>query len=150
MQDADNDRTRVLARAIGPYLTLTAAAALYKVNEMPALAADLTRDGSAAWIAGALALAVGVVVVAAHSRWNRPAAILVSLFGWVAALKGLALMTAPTLLRGPAEAMSAHLDACRLVLAVVIGVGLYLDWVGWGEEALHPAQAPRGHTIGVR
>jgi uncharacterized protein YjeT (DUF2065 family) len=55
---------------------------------------------------------------------------MISLFGWILALRGLVLMAAPKL----SERAPASMDAMALVqllFGVLVAIGLYLTYVGW-------------------
>ena len=49
------------------------------------------------WVTGSMMLLGGLLIIAHHQYWSSLAAILISLFGWSVALRGLALLIAPQL-----------------------------------------------------
>jgi hypothetical protein len=58
------------------------------------------------WFAGAFLLFSGLLIIAFHQYWSSLAGILISLFGWFLALRGLVLLAAPQLIaRGGTAAM---------------------------------------------
>jgi hypothetical protein len=73
----------------------------------------------------------GLAMIAAHHHWTSPAAIVISLIGIVAALKGALLMIAP----GLGAEMTATVVRTPSVLLIAAGIellaGLWLSFVGW-------------------
>ncbi len=63
------------------------------------------------------------------------AAVLISAFGWILALRGLALMAAPELYERAAMAMDAA-PLVRLIFGILVTIGLYLATVGWLAKPL--------------
>ncbi len=58
--------------------------------------------------AGALLLFDGLLIIAFHQYWSSVAAIMISLFGWILALRGLVLMAAPNLYERAAMSRTKH------------------------------------------
>jgi len=97
---------------------------------MAALATDFFKNDLFVWFAGALLLFAGLLIIAFHQYWSSVAAVMISLFGWILALRGLVLMAASELHEHAATAMVA-ISVVRLIFGVLIVVGLYLTYVGW-------------------
>ncbi len=58
--------------------------------------AALAEDPALTLITGIITLAAGMAMVLAHDRWSGGALpVLVTLFGWIALLKGILLLAAP-------------------------------------------------------
>ena len=73
----------------------------------------------------------GLLIIAFHQYWSSPAAVMISLFGWFLALRGLILLTVPELiLRGGAASMNM-IPVVRIGFSILVVVGLWLTYVGW-------------------
>ena len=90
-------RTRAFARVIGPWLVIVPGIIVLRASEMGALASEFFKSGLFVWFAGALLLFGGLLIIAFHQYWSNVAAVLISLFGWILALRGVVLMAAPDL-----------------------------------------------------
>ena len=90
-------RTRAFARVVGPWLVLVPGIIALRAPDMGALASEFFDSPLFVWFSGALLLFAGLFIIAFHSYWGGAAAILISLFGWVLAIRGLVLMAAPAL-----------------------------------------------------
>jgi hypothetical protein len=89
--------TRAFARVIGPWLVIVPGIIVLRASGISALASDFFKNGLFVWFAGALLLFAGLLIIALHQYWSSVAAVLISLFGWILALRGLVLMAAPKL-----------------------------------------------------
>ncbi len=123
-------RTRAFARVVGPWLVLVPGIIALRAPDMGALASEFFDSPLFVWFSGALLLFAGLFIIAFHSYWGGAAAILISLFGWVLAIRGLVLMAAPALYeRAVVIAESTWL--VRLMFGLLIVIGVYLTYVGW-------------------
>ncbi len=131
-------RTRAFARVIGPWLVIAPGIIALRAPGMGALASEFFRSDLAVWFTGAALLFGGLSIIAFHQYWSSLAAILISAFGWILALRGLALMAAPGLYERAALSMDT-LPLVRLIFGVFVAIGLYLAYVGWLAKPASPA-----------
>jgi uncharacterized protein YjeT (DUF2065 family) len=127
-------RTRAFARVMGPWLVIVPGIIVLRASGMSTLASEFFKSGLFVWFAGALLLFAGLLIIAFHQYWSSVAAVLISLFGWILALRGLVLMAAPELYERAATSMEAIPEAVplvQLVFGVLVAIGLYLSYVGW-------------------
>ncbi|MGO9484213.1 MAG: hypothetical protein ACLPX9_06480 [Rhodomicrobium sp.] len=89
--------TRAFARVLGPFLVIVPGIVAVRGPDMGAYIAPFFGNPALVWITDALMLFGGIFVIAQHQYWASAAAILISLFGWFLALRGLALLTVPEL-----------------------------------------------------
>jgi hypothetical protein len=89
-------------------------------------------------VCGALLLFGGLVIIAFHQYWSSVAAVMISLFGWILALRGVVLMAAPDLYERAAMSMGA-ISLVRLIFGALIAIGLYLTYVGWLAKSASPS-----------
>jgi uncharacterized protein YjeT (DUF2065 family) len=126
----DRARTRAFARIIGPWLVIVPGIVVLRASGMGALASEFFKSGLFVWFAGALLLFLGLLIIAFHQYWSSVAAVMISLFGWILALRGLVLMAAPELYERAATSMDS-ISLVRVVFGVLVAIGLYLTYVGW-------------------
>lgn len=134
----------MLARVMGPFVVIVTATAVARTSEMRALLSEFGANSMWPWVTGAFVLLSGLVVVALHPYWRGVAAVIVSVLGWLTALKGLFLMAFP---RTYISIADSALDATIWwwTAFIVIGmIGLYLTYVGWASAPSRPtSQATR-------
>ncbi len=131
-------RTRAFARVIGPWLVIVPGIIVLRASEMGAFASEFFENGLFVWFAGALLLFGGLLIIAFHQYWSSVAAVIISLFGWILALRGLVLTAAPKLYERAAMSVDA-IPLVRLVFGVLVAIGLYLTYVGWLAKPASPS-----------
>ncbi len=140
-------KTRMFARVLGPFLVIVDVTAVARASHMRTLLSEFTANSVWAWVAGAFILLGGLVIIAGHPYWRGAAAIIVSLLGWLIALRGLFLLAFPDTFVSLANSMIGA-EAWWLAVCVVFAlVGVYLTYVGWAparnRTASHAATPTR-------
>jgi hypothetical protein len=116
-------RTRAFARVIGPFVALATVIVAIRLPDLTGLVNDLFANAVLPWILGAMMLACGLLVIAFHQYWSSVAAVLISLFGWFVALRGLTLMVGnPDRCRRDNDQLRAT-DRCADLLRTADGDG---------------------------
>ena len=135
---ASQARTRAFARVIGPWLLIVPSIIVVRAPGMGALATEFFKSELFVWFTGALLLFGGLLIIAFHQYWSNLAAVLISVFGWILALRGLLLMAAPELYERAAMSMDS-IPLVRLIFGVLVAIGLYLTYVGWLAKPASPS-----------
>lgn len=139
-------RTQMFARVLGPYLVVVAGTAVGRWSHMKTMVSEFSANSLWPWVTGAFVLTGGLTVIALHQYWRSAAAIIVSVLGWLVALKGLVLMVFPDTVVSVANSVVDTNAWWRALYVVVALVGLYLTYVGWS-----PSTRPASHdTTAVR
>jgi hypothetical protein len=138
-------RTRMFARVLGPFLVIACATAGARASEMSSLISAFAGNALWSWVTGAFVLVCGLVMIALHSYWRTPAAIIVSILGWLVVLRGVLLLAFPTAFISMANSVIGMGALWRVVCIGFAALGLYLTYVGWmppsGRSASHAASA---------
>ena len=141
-------RTGLFARVLGPYLVVAALTMVTRASDMRALLTQFEADAVWPWVSGAFVLPMGLIVIVLHPHWRGGPAVVVSLLGWLTAIKGVALMAFPRAYLSVGNDAVAVAPWWQLSTAIVGLVGVYLSIVGWVPVASRPvacdaAQPPR-------
>ncbi|MCV6984337.1 hypothetical protein H7H78_02395 [Mycobacterium shinjukuense] len=129
----------MFARVLGPFSVIVSVTAVARASTMRTLLSEFEASSVWAWVTGAFVLLAGLVVIALHQYWRGLAAIIVSLMGWLFALRGLLLLAFPNAVMSIADA-TIGLTALWVSLSIVFAlVGVYLTYVGWRPA---PDQSP--------
>lgn len=130
-------RTRSFARVLGPFVTLATLIIAIRLPDLTGLLGGLFDNAVLPWMLGAAMLVMGLVVIAFHQYWYSVTAVLISLFGWFVALRGLAMMAIPSAIDSGANATVTNpglLVAARVFFLLLTAMGLWLTYVGWRRE----------------
>ncbi|TAM67234.1 MAG: hypothetical protein EPN51_14710 [Mycobacterium sp.] len=139
-------RTRMFARVIGPFLVIVTATAAGRASDMRTLLSQFDANSAWPWVSGAFVLLSGLVVVALHQSWRGTAAVIVSVLGWLTALKGLFLMAFPHTYISAANSAVSGTGWWMSSLVVMGLIGLYLTYVGWAPAPSRPARQAAAAT----
>lgn len=123
-------RTRAFARVLGPWLIIVPGIIAVRAPDMGALASEFFDSPLFVWFSGALLLFAGLLIIAFHQYWSSAAAVLISLFGWVLAIRGFVLMAAPALYER-AVVIADATWLVRIMFGILVVIGFYLTYVGW-------------------
>jgi hypothetical protein len=124
-------RTRAFARVLGPFLVIVPSIVAVRAPEMGAFLSGFFENVVLVWFAGAFLLFSGLLIIAFHQYWSSLAAILISLFGWFLALRGLVLLAAPQLIARGGTAAMDMIPIVRIGFGLLVLIGLWLTFVGW-------------------
>ena len=123
-------RTRAFARVIGPYLVIVPAIIAVRVPNIGTTLTAFFENEALVWIMGGLLLFGGLLIIAHHQYWSGLSAILISLFGWFLALRGVVLLAAPQLIASAAAAMNM-MPIVQIGFGFLVLIGVWLTFVGW-------------------
>jgi uncharacterized membrane protein HdeD (DUF308 family) len=88
------DTTIVLARISGIMCLLLGLSVMNK-KFMAAVVDDMLNSKALFWFIGFVAAMIGAVVLAFYNIWNAHWPVLITILGWLALLKGIAIMLFP-------------------------------------------------------
>jgi hypothetical protein len=143
---ASQHSTRMFARVLGPFLFISCVTAVVRTSDMPALVTDFGANPVWPWVTGAFILVGGLIIVALHQCWRGAAAIIVSVTGWLLALRGLFLLAFPTAFMSMANSVLEASALWRTVCVCFALVGLYLTYVGWTPAQSRPISQAASST----
>lgn len=131
MPSYDHDvRTRTLARIVGPYLIIAAAAMFFRQATLPEFLSGFMEDEQLLFVTGAFTVIAGLAVLGAHHHWNSISAVLISLIGLLATAKGGALMIAPEFGAEATDMVVRNPNIMLGAIGVDLVLGLWLTFAG--------------------
>lgn len=125
------DLSLFLGKIVGLYLVLVGVALLWNREFFLAAAMEAVKSKAIMLIGGSVAFVIGALMVFSHNVWSTDWAVLVTIFGWVALLKGVVLFLFPSHMIKHVKTMSE--GWCLHVSGVVMFLaGLYLLYSTFG------------------
>jgi hypothetical protein len=117
-----------LAKAWGLYMIIACLAFLINKRNVKGLLESI--DNGSLYIGGAISLILGVLNVLVHNIWSGPAfVVIVTIFGWIALIKGFVLLASPSHTR---KVYQSILDGSTTIMLVIgVLVGAYLAYSGF-------------------
>ncbi len=88
--------TRYFSRVLGLWIVLAELGMVFNRQPTIDMLNAFFADPALMWITGVFTMLVGLAIVVAHNRWSgSPAAVIVTLYGWIATVKGLTFVWLP-------------------------------------------------------
>lgn len=136
MNEQSQIRTRMLARTLGPFFTIVPTTVAVRGAYMETLFDEFKANPMWPWLYGAILLMFGLIVIAFHQYWRSVAAVIISVVGWIMAIRGVLLLTVPRAYSAAGNAVySSGATTGIWVVGIFLGlVGLYLTYVGWKPD----------------
>lgn len=127
------EMTVILAQILGGYMLVMGVAMLIDRTLIARLLARLTEDIGLTVTMGLIALVIGLVIAATHTRWDTPLAIIVTLIGWAAIVEGALILWLQNRFMGFFTPWFAS-PAMSLIwggIAAILGLGLLAGSFGY-------------------
>ncbi len=124
--------TRFLAKLMGLWLLLTVGSMIATRDSTIGTMNALFGDPALTWIAGVFTLLLGLVVVLCHNRWSGGAGtVVVTLYGWIATLKGLLFLCLPAPVQAQLWSQLHFAQYFYAYLVFALAIGSYLLYAGF-------------------
>ena len=120
------DTSLFLARLIGPILVVLAIGLLVRQDSWRAMASDFISSRPLVFLTGFLTLLGGLALVITHNVWGPGWPLIITIFGWLAVIGGIARMLFPETVMGVGQKM---LDNKTYLTIVGVGEGLLGLWL---------------------
>ena len=120
-----------LAQLIGPVILVAAIGLLLNREGYKALTQEVVRSPALLYLSGVLTMIAGVAIVLAHNVWVADWRVLITVFGWLAAIGGAARMALPGASKAVGERMLDKPAWMTVGGAVWLAVGALLTFFGY-------------------
>jgi hypothetical protein len=131
-----SSRTAFLSRLIGLFCILIALSLISHRQATVEAVAGILQDPSLILVLGVVTLAAGLAMVLAHNVWSGGVrAVVVTLVGWIAVMKGLLLLFLPPDLEAGLILRQLHYDQFfYLYMTISLALGIYLTYGGFASK----------------
>jgi hypothetical protein len=125
------DTSIFLARLIGPLLVVLAIGLVLRQDSWRTMAKEFIASRPLVFLTGFLTLLGGLALVNTHNVWDAGWPVVITIFGWLAVVGGIARMLFPETVMGIGQKMLDN-KTYLTVGGVVEGLlGLWLCYVGY-------------------
>ena len=125
------DTSIFLARLIGPLLVVLAIGLLARQDSWRAMAKEFIASRPLVFLTGFLTLLGGLALVNSHNVWEPGWPLIITIFGWLAVIGGIARMLFPETVMGLGQKMLDNKTYLTVAGAVEGLLGLWLCYVGY-------------------
>jgi len=121
----------IIAQILGPAYVVIGMGLLLNTANFQRILEDVSVSPAFAYLAGLLALIFGLVILVFHHAWNTDWTLIVTLFGWLALIKGSLLVTYPGVVLRFSQRVLARSVTFRAWAIVLLVLGLFLSVKGY-------------------
>ena len=126
--------SKTIAGLIGPTLVAVAVAVVLNLGSFPALTEQVSRDPALIFLSGILLFVAGLAIVRAHNIWAGGWPVLVTVFGWLILLGGLARMLFPTQIAAIAAGVGRSTGLIVTATIVLLVLGAIRSFKGYSRD----------------
>lgn len=126
------ETSQLIARILGPFMVVAGAAMLVNPSRLRAMAKDFMDSPGLIFIAGALALLLGLLLVNFHNVWVAGWPVIITLYGWIAILGGIFRMCFPDAVKSLGQRMIEKRGLMMGAAAINVLLGAFLTFKGLG------------------
>lgn len=138
------ERSRFIAKLIGPVCIAGGIGMLFNTAVFKAMFEHGLHDHLLIYLAGFIALTLGLAIVVLHNKWDCDWTVIITVFGWLAVIGGLLRMIAPQLVEDYGLRLIAHHTFFVMEGWVDVLLGVLLCYFGYlSPPTLSAARAPR-------
>jgi hypothetical protein len=125
-------RTVFLSKLVGLYCLLLGLSMLVHKDATVAAVNSLLANPGVLLLGGLIGITIGLAIVLGHNVWSGGApAIIVTLFGWIALIKGLIVLFLPPQAAAGYFAALHYEQLLYLYAALMVILGAYLAYAGF-------------------
>jgi hypothetical protein len=128
----------LIARIISVVYVSAALGAIVSANQYRRLADDLFSNAGLTYVTGLLTVLMGILIVHYHNTWTRNWPVLITVVGWLALLKGVAIIVVPQVVHRVSTAMLAEWGGVVFPY-VALCLGLLFGYFGFVRKVPAPS-----------
>lgn len=121
----------VIARIMGPLMLIMGLSLLLNADAFRAMAKDFMKSRALVYLAGFITLLLGLLVVVFHNVWAPGWPVIITVFGWIMVVAGIARMNFYERLRKLGGRMIDNKQVMTGAAVVYIAIGAILSWFGY-------------------
>ena len=92
---------------------------------------DFIDNAAVLYLGGITALAIGYLILAFHNTWTKDLSVIITIFGWLALIKGILILVRPKIMIALSKAMVKKESALKIEAIVIIILGLAFSFLGF-------------------
>jgi len=120
-----------LAKILGPYCIIVAVGILLNLKSYQKILKDFCKNSALLYIGGILALLFGLLILLFHNVWAANWTVIITIFGWLALIKGVWLIIFPNTVAKLTEVYQKNTVLLKVPLFIVAIIGIFLTIMGY-------------------
>ena len=95
---------------------------------------DFIENAAVMYLGGIMALLVGYLILAFHNTWTGGFSVIITIFGWLAMIKGLVILIRPKIMIALSKAILQKENILKIEAVVIIILGLAFSFLGFCQK----------------
>ena len=121
----------LLAKLMGPMLLVLGLFVAFNPAQIRRIGREFLDSDALIFLSGVLTLPVGLAIVVTHNVWVADWPVVITLFGWIAIIAGIARIALPATLKKVGETMLEKSSLITIPGALMAMLGGYLAMQGY-------------------
>ncbi|UCG56096.1 MAG: hypothetical protein JSU70_14630 [Phycisphaerales bacterium] len=96
---------------------------------------DFVEDAPFLYLGGIAALVAGYLILAFHGAWTMDLSVVITIFGWIALIKGILILVQPNIMIALSKAMTKNKSILRIWAVVAIVLGPAFSFLGFRPKS---------------
>ena len=92
---------------------------------------DFIENAAVLYLGGITALVVGYLILAFHNTWIKDLSVIITIFGWLALIKGILILIQPKIMIALSKAMVKKESILKIEAIAIIILGLAFSFLGF-------------------
>ena len=92
---------------------------------------NFIENAAVLYIGGVMALTIGYLIIAFHNTWTLNLSIIITIFGWLALIKGILILIRPKIMIALSRAMLQKESLLKIEAIAIIILGLAFSFLGF-------------------
>ncbi|MCP4262318.1 MAG: hypothetical protein GY774_33175 [Planctomycetes bacterium] len=92
---------------------------------------DFIENAAVLYLGGVMALVFGYLIIAFHNTWTMDLSVIITIFGWLALIKGILILIRPKIMIALSKAMVKKESLLKIEAIAVIILGLAFSFFGF-------------------
>jgi hypothetical protein len=121
-----------LAKILGPYTIIVGLAFLFNLKAYQKVLEDFCKNSALIYLGGVFAFLFGLLIILFHNVWVAGWPVIITIFGWMALIKGVWLIVFPNTVAKFTQAYQKKTALITVSLVIVLVLGIFLVAKGYG------------------
>lgn len=126
-----HDSTLVAARILGPLLIVAGIMFITQTQRMRTSLAGFLLNDEVMITGGFLSLILGLALVTFHNRWDTISGGIISVIGYIMAIRGAVLLLAPQVMNDGADIIMRQPNFLPIIGCLMALLGVWLAYTGY-------------------
>ncbi len=125
------DISKFLSKVLGLYLVIVTTAMFVNMQQFIINVTNLVNDKPLMLVTAFFTLILGLLMVVSHNIWQWNWRVLITLFAWIALLKGASILVYPQFIDSATQAFLQNTTAAYVAACIDFALGILLCYFGF-------------------